>query len=585
LVSFGEHTFFVERRMRQKTPRPGVLISLLLAVMVPLSANPLNAANIAAPPPAPAGGPGEQLAERIDSFLAPFHNEGLFNGVVLVAEHGQVLFSKGYGLANIEWNVPHTPDTKFRIASLTKQFTAMLVLQSIADGKLRLDGTISEYLAEYPKENGGSITVDELLHHTAGIPEYTWTGDLINAQLPDRPADFIKRFSSLPLMFRPGSSFSYSNSGYYVLGVILERITGKPFEQLLHERILDPLGMRNSGYDHVEDVLPQRATGYLRVLAGRENPRYRYLDPARPVVYRAVTDFELPIYRDMITLYSAGAMYSTANDLVRWDRALAEGKLLPRELADFYFKPARSNYACGWFVGRVPAADATSFFEDFEGWRAQASDRRPSIAVEYHTGSVNGFISSIARLPDEDRVIIVLNNTGMTRLPEINSGILAVLHGATPAPPHHSLAEKIAHTMLEGGIEAGAHEFRDIRTRKDATYIVSANEISAVATTLTRLHHGKEAIALLELGTEAFPTSTKCLDGLADAYQASGNADSARASLRKLLAQIAGDTRLTAREREEMRRTAVERLSHLGDGNAPDGTSAGDSRHVGSPDG
>ncbi len=556
---------------------------LTLALVGAVSPNLLNAGSTAPPPSAAGPAADEKTGARIEAFVRQFHDEGLFNGVVLVAEHGRPVLAKGYGFANIEWSVPNTVDTKFRIASLTKQFTALLALQLVAEHRLDLDKTVSDYLPAYPRDNGARITVHQLLNHTAGIPEYTWTGDLIDAQTPVRPDEFIKRFWAQPLMFEPGTGFSYSNSGYYVLGVILERITGRSYEELLHERVLDPLGMTDTGYDHVEDVLPRRATGYLRVFGGRENPRYRYVDPARQVVYRAASDYELPIYRDMVTLYAAGAMYSTAGDLLKWDRALAEGRLLPAALYRTWFRAGRGNYGCGLFTARVPVPDVGAFFDDFEGYRPAADDRRPRTTVQYHTGSVNGFISSIARFPDEDRVVILLNNTGMTRLPELNAGIVSILHGVPALPPRHSIAERVARTMVQDGVAQGRAEYAALRARRDEDYFVSANEIATLADSLQRLGRTKESVALLELGSETFPDSVKCLDRLAAAYDASGNAESARASSKKLLLQLAADKRLSARERDELRRAASERLTRL-DGNDRN-SSAGDARRVGSPNG
>ena len=192
----------------------------------------------------------QDKAKQIDDLMRRYVDNGQFNGTVLVAENGKVIFKKGYGLANMEWDTPNEPDTKFRLGSLTKQFTSMLIMQLVEQGKLKLEGKITDYLTDYPKAAGDKITIHHLLTHTSGIPNYT--------NLPAfktfnrnryKPADFLKQFSDLPLEFEPGSAFAYSNSGYFLLGAIIEKVTGKTYEKVLQENIFTPLQMNNTGYD------------------------------------------------------------------------------------------------------------------------------------------------------------------------------------------------------------------------------------------------------------------------------------------------------------------------------------------------
>ena len=271
----------------------------------------------------------QQKAKQIDDLMGRYVDNGKFNGTVLVAENGKLIFKKGYGLANMEWNIPNTPDTKFRLGSLTKQFTAMLIMQLVEQGKLKLEGKITDYLADYPKAAGDKITLHHLLTHTSGIPNYS--------DLPDyrtfernryRPADFIKKFSDLPLEFEPGSAFAYSNSGYILLGAIIEKVTGKPYEKVLQENIFTPLQMHNTGYDVSYKVLPKRASGYERWNLVYENASYM----------------------DMSIPYAAGALYSTVEDLALWDQALYTDKLLSASSKAILFTPYKNGYAYGWGV-------------------------------------------------------------------------------------------------------------------------------------------------------------------------------------------------------------------------------------------
>jgi CubicO group peptidase (beta-lactamase class C family) len=225
----------------------------------------------------------QATAGRIDAIVQRYSREGLFQGSVLVADHGKVIYRKAVGLANAEWNVPNTVDTKFRIGSITKQFTAMLILQLLDEGKLRLDGTLGDYLPEYPEGPGRAVTIHQLLTHSSGIPSYTSNPKFFpeESRNPATPTEFIKRFWSLPLDFEPGTRFQYNNSGYFLLGVIIERLTGLSYPDALQQRILTPLGLRNTGYDWSTPLMPRRAGAYSVGLDGPENapepctPRWR----------------------------------------------------------------------------------------------------------------------------------------------------------------------------------------------------------------------------------------------------------------------------------------------------------------------
>ena len=201
-------------------------------------------------PPTPAAPASVKTRQDIEQLFDAYYKTGRFQGSVLVADGGGMIFKKGFGFANIELGVPNAPDTKFRLGSITKQFTAMLILQFVEKGKLRLEGTISDYVPEYPRETGERITVHQLLTHQSGIPNYT-TPEFFDKQSRDHfsPVDLAKTFWNKKLDFDPGARFSYSNSGYHMLGIIIEKVAGKPYEQVLRENILAPLEMRDTGYE------------------------------------------------------------------------------------------------------------------------------------------------------------------------------------------------------------------------------------------------------------------------------------------------------------------------------------------------
>ena len=217
----------------------------------------------------------QDKAAKIDELMAQYHKNNQFMGTVLVAESGKVIYKKGFGYANVEWEIPNTTDTRFRIGSITKQFTAMLILQLVEQGKVKLDGKVTDYLPDYRKETGDRVTVHHLLNHTSGIPSYTGMPTFFKdvSRNPYGVEEFVKKYASGDLEFEPGSKFVYNNSGYFLLGAIIEKVTGKPYDQVLKENILDPLGMKDTGYDRHDTIIKKRASGYQRNPAKRRAQR------------------------------------------------------------------------------------------------------------------------------------------------------------------------------------------------------------------------------------------------------------------------------------------------------------------------
>ncbi|HLL94695.1 MAG TPA: serine hydrolase domain-containing protein, partial [Spirosoma sp.] len=261
----------------------------------------------------------QDKAKKLDALVSQYVANGQFNGTVLVGEKGQVVFKKGYGMANMEWKIPNTPDTKFRLGSITKQFTAMLIMQLVEQGKLKLDGKITDYLPDYPKATGDKITIHHLLTHTSGIPSYTGFPKFFenDSRDPYTPEAFTKKFSDLPLEFEPGTKFSYNNSGYFLLGVILEKVTGKSYATVLKESITTPLKLGDTGYDLAGPLIAKRAAGYEKRNGSYVNAPY--------------LDMSLP--------YAAGSLYSTVEDLYRWDQALYSDMLISAQAKQTMFTP------------------------------------------------------------------------------------------------------------------------------------------------------------------------------------------------------------------------------------------------------
>jgi CubicO group peptidase (beta-lactamase class C family) len=274
---------------------------------------------------------GADIGPGIERIMSARHKAGEFNGSVLVARDGRVVYKGGFGFANLEWKIPNGPQTKFEIGSITKQFTSLLVLQFVGEGRLKLDGRVSDYLPYYRKDTGQRVTLHHLLTHTSGIPNFIEARGFLEG--PDSRRrysvqEFAQSHCSGDLKFEPGAQFSYSNSGYFLLGAILEVISGKTYERLLSERIFEPLNMNDSGYARSESILQNRASGYERTPEGLKNARFY----------------------DMSIPFAAGALYSTVEDLFLWDQALYSNRLLPARLRELLFRPNLASYGYGWGI-------------------------------------------------------------------------------------------------------------------------------------------------------------------------------------------------------------------------------------------
>ena len=310
--------------------------------------------------------PNRALTAKVDEYLKASMKVKRFAGSVLIAKNGQPLVSKGYGMANLEDGTPNTPQTKFRVGSVTKQFTSMAVMILQERGKLSVGDPVCKHIPVCPPA-WQPITIRQLLAHTSGITNYTALPDFRTfGRTPMTVPALVDLFKDKPLDFTPGEKYSYSNSGYIVLGYVIERVSGKSYQDFLRENIFAPLGMINSGYDG-NMLLNHRASGYA-------------YDPQSNAEVNAA-------YIDMSIPFAAGALYSTVEDLLHWDQALYTDRLISSKSMDEMFTPVKGNYAYGWSVGKQ-------------------FDRR-SIS---HGGDIYGFASNISRYPDDRTTVIVLTN-------------------------------------------------------------------------------------------------------------------------------------------------------------------------------
>jgi CubicO group peptidase (beta-lactamase class C family) len=326
----------------------------------------------------------QDLRTRFDAIAKARADAKQFMGNVLLAKGDQVLFEKSYGSANMEWNVPNTAESKFRIGSMTKQFTTACLLLLEDRGKLKTDDPVSKYVPNAPA-TWAKITIYHLLTHTSGIPSFTNFPEYEQFQRqPTTPEKLLAFFRDKPLEFEPGSKWKYSNSGYEVLGYVIEKVTGQTYHQFLDENIFKVLNMTDSGYDSNSRVIAHHAYGYAPGPQG----------------------ITVAGYVDMTVLYSAGALYSTTRDLLKWERGLFGGRLLKPASLEKMITPFKNDYGCGLFVTSV--------------------NGRKRIE---HGGGIQGFNTELAYWPDEQMTVVVLANLNGSAPSDIAAGLAATVHG------------------------------------------------------------------------------------------------------------------------------------------------------------
>jgi D-alanyl-D-alanine carboxypeptidase len=326
----------------------------------------------------------DDFSTRAGTYLDSISKTQRFSGAILVAHRGRALFKGGYDLANIEWSVPNTPQTKFEIGSLTKQFTATAILQLLDAGKLRLDAPISTYISDLPNA-WSRITIHQLLTHTSGIPNTGKLSDYVQGLHHHyTPQELLGLVRDRPLDYEPGAKWKYSNTDYYLLGYLIERLSSESYAVYLQHHLFGPLAMADTGYNSYDRIVLRRATGYARdngELQNAERP-----DPSIP--------------------YSAGAVFSTVEDLLKWDEAFYAERVIKRATQDRMFtsyKGRGEGYGYGWFLTSE------------EGRQKQ-----------YHEGSTFGFGSFIARYPNDHLLVVVLSNQEGTDVKSIADSLARI---------------------------------------------------------------------------------------------------------------------------------------------------------------
>ncbi|MBB1302476.1 MULTISPECIES: serine hydrolase domain-containing protein [unclassified Pseudoalteromonas] len=418
-------------------------------------------------------------AKEMDAFIEQFHGFKQFNGNVLVAKQGKVIFEKSYGYANFEWDIKNTAETKFRIGSITKQFTALLILQLAQQNKIQLDAPLATYLPDYRQDIGNKITIRQILNHTSGLSNYTQTKTFRSeySRNPYSVDEFIKLLCSDDLLFEPGTQFRYSNSGYFILGAVIEKVTQQRYQDVLQENIFKPLNMHNTGYDSHAKIINQRASGYSNNLDGYTNADY--------------LDMSIP--------YAAGSIYSTARDLVKWDQALYTNKLINKELKkQMYTVSEQRNYALGWEVNQLDA--------DKYG--------KPLTQVQ-HGGGIEGFNAFISRIIEDQLLVIILNNTGGAPMTPMTKGLTNIFYGKPYDGATENVDSQLYHALQNGGIAQLKSKYNQLDEQKVPLRERSINYFGYELIAMKKLD---AAIAVFELNAAKYPDSANTHDSLGEAY-------------------------------------------------------------------
>ncbi len=439
---------------------------------------------------------GNEPVKKLDSLMNLFHDHNNFSGSVLVAQNGEILFSGGYGYANIEHHIVNSEQMKYRVASISKQFTSMLILQKVSEGKMKLDAPIRDYIPDYPAPQGDVITIHHLMSHTSGMPHYAGIPNFFNLygrQLFEH-RDFVELFWDLDLMWEPGARYSYSSFGYYLLGYILEEVSKKRFADLLDEKILHPLGMYESGIEDHRKIIRNRASGYDFILNG----------------------FIRAEFRDLSTALATGDMYTTPLDMVLWDEALSNYTLLEKQYQDLIFKPNLNGYGYGWNVGY------------------RKVNENDSIYYNQHTGGTNGFTSIGTRLPEDGYYILVFCNTRPGEIRSVEQNIVRVLYGEEiQFTPSVSIAA--SRIMETEGLQQSLDFLKELSRGNHQQNGFNLQPISSIVSDLISLRRTYEATAFAQLGTEIFPESAQAHMLLGDAFRADGQEEEAIKSYARAL--------------------------------------------------
>ena len=444
-------------------------------------------------------------AQRISDLLDLYHDNGQFQGTAIVAVDGDTIFRKSFGLANIQWDIPNTPDTKYHIASHGKQFTAAIILQLAEEKLLDLQAPISRYIPEFRKDIADRITIHHLLTHTSGMARVLPEWEESNYRDPFTLDDTIKLANKLELESEPGARSSYSNLGFNLLAAIVQNVTKQSYEEVLHERILKPLGMHDTGLVKRGPILKHHASTYNRLLWG---------------------EFVNAPYQDESFAVGAGGLYSTVDDMLKWHEGLFGDRVLTQQSKALMFQRHIDNNGYGCAVGAYVKGDGSG----------------PNTLV-FGMGGTSGAASVSFRLVDDRISIILLGNIRQIPQGQIASNITNILVDISVNPiPVSSIPAFYARLMKEdhATVLADYRVALDSRSRskelaneRGQVEFPQEGEINQLGYQLLGVGRLEDAIRVFQFNVAAFPESWNAYDSLGEAYALGDHHSKAIESYRK----------------------------------------------------
>lgn len=418
-------------------------------------------------------GQSNAAAAQIDSLLRAAQQNGIFNGVALVADAGEIIVHQAYGLADREHTKPLSLEDRFCIGSITKQFTAVLILQMQEKGMLSIHDSLAKYLPEFSDSLYREVTLHHLLTHSSGFPNYTSSPAFQASQDYTEPE--MLAWIKTPLLAPPGQKWMYSNSNYYLLGKVAERVSHKDFGELLESYIFGPLGMKNSDYS--EDwPMKSVANGHWRTVEGiAEMPRY-----------------------SRQTLFASGGIFSTAGDLFKWDRALYGTQLLNEKSKAILFGPVLSDYACGFYVkkGLDPAGE---YFER-----------------HFHGGMIKGYHAFLLRRIPQEQTVILLDNHYNREIPTLKNRIWSALIDEDIRPIKASLSNLLFEACAQDRLQPLLDSIQRNLPKFQTLYRVEEYDINTVGYRLMEADRLREAEVLLTFNRDLYPESWNVYDSLGE---------------------------------------------------------------------
>jgi len=417
--------------------------------------------------------------EKISQLVERYSDYNVFQGAVLVAQGDDIIYSAGSGLANREWAIPNAPNVRYRLASLTKGFSAALILKLVDEGKLSLGDTLQHHMPEFQGEKADVITIEQLLRHTSGMQHTTglpgWFTGAFRREISDK--DYIAEIAKLPLLSAPGERYSYSNLDYFLLGKIAEQLTGQSYGEALKTRIFVPLGMEDTGVDTTTALLAKRAAGYVWAAGG---------------------GFRNQGYNNMMVFGAGAALYSTTEDMFSWYRGLAAGKILSPESMALMFE---KDNAIGWRV---------------QEWQLPTGK---SLQTINYDGQIDGSSSYLTHFTESDVTVILLGNigTGSPIKAQMTVELKQALEGAEmpQLPLSFHLTKALTENQLAGGIEA-------YLSAPDA-FSVEEDRLESLGNEIGWAQMPQHSVSVRMLAAKLFPQSVRAHARLAETQVRAGN--------------------------------------------------------------